>query len=476
MRRATGKQRRSPVDCRLARWQVCSLLAVAVVVRGTALWILSDHLLDDTDGYLRLARNVVATGTYGDWNDTGETIEPTAYRPPLYPLALAACLRSPWDWRTAVACLHLLLGVETVLLTCQLGQQLRFERAGIAMAALLVAADPILLEQSTRLMTETMATLLTTLAVWCLVRAWYGRVAGSRLASAAPRQVLSGDGPSLACVAAASGGFVVAALCRPVFLATWAVVGLVLVRWRQAGGPRLRAIVVYGLVGFVGLAPWLGRNVVRFSMPIVTTTHGGYTFHLGNNPSFYAYLRHAPWGAVWHGQSEIVRDEKAFVGRTLRGWPRSEWEPAVDRYHYRQAIAAMAEDPWMFARSCIVRLGRLWQLVPHQVDAHESDGRRAARYAVGGWYGVVTLLALAGAWQVGRGLFRPPWVWGTLLVLSVTGVHVLYWTNMRMRAPLIPQLDLLAGWGMMAIGRWRWRERSRARGTLDDASMQGPPA
>ena len=112
----------------------------------------------------------------------------------------------------------------------------------------------------------------------------------------------------------------------------------------------------------------------------------------------------------------------------------------------------------MFVRACIVRLGRLWQLVPHQVDPHESVGRRAARVAVGGWYAVGTLLALGGIWRLGRGLVQPPWAWGTILVLSVTAVHLVYWTNMRMRAPLIPQVALLAGLGVVAVGRWLYRK------------------
>jgi hypothetical protein len=45
-------------------------------------------------------------------------------------------------------------------------------------------------------------------------------------------------------------------------------------------------------------------------------------------------------------------------------------------------------------------------------------------------------------------LMRPPWAWGLLMCLAFTAVHTVYWTDLRMRAPLIPFLGLLAGWGL----------------------------
>jgi hypothetical protein len=52
---------------------------------------------------------------------------------------------------------------------------------------------------------------------------------------------------------------------------------------------------------------------------------------------------------------------------------------------------------------------------------------------------------------------RPPWLWATLLIASFATVHLVYWTDMRMRAPLTPALSLLAAIGgrrvFDAIGR-----------------------
>jgi hypothetical protein len=65
------------------------------------------------------------------------------------------------------------------------------------------------------------------------------------------------------------------------------------------------------------------------------------------------------------------------------------------------------------------------------------------RYAVGIFYAFELALTALGAWFLGRKLLREPWIWGTLLLFSYTLVHAFYWTDMRMRAPLVPVIALL---------------------------------
>ena len=84
-------------------------------------------------------------------------------RPPIVrhsiPLVLAT---TAWNGRVtagAVAAWHLVAGVSTVWLVLRLARQLNLGRAA-PLAALLVACDPILLNQSTLVMTETLAALL----------------------------------------------------------------------------------------------------------------------------------------------------------------------------------------------------------------------------------------------------------------------------------------------------------------------------
>jgi hypothetical protein len=129
----------------------------------------------------------------------------------------------------------------------------------------------------------------------------------------------------------------------------------------------------------------------------------------------------------------------------------------------------------MFLYAAAIRTGRLWAPLPHPVG-HESPRRRWARYAVGAWYAAVLAAAAVGLiaglralkaaeWETG-----PPdapgkcpsipcysiftsraWLWGLLQVVCFMVVHAFYWTNMRMRAPLMPVVALAAAGGFAWI-------------------------
>jgi 4-amino-4-deoxy-L-arabinose transferase-like glycosyltransferase len=129
---------------------VLLLVSLTVLVRGAAMLAAPDALRDDVDRYRAVAENLYHRGVFA-------TLEaPTAYRPPLYPLLLVpAVALGAWS-SVGIAALHLALGVGTVLLTWRLGQQARLGGWALV-AAVLVACDPILVRQSTLVMTETPA-------------------------------------------------------------------------------------------------------------------------------------------------------------------------------------------------------------------------------------------------------------------------------------------------------------------------------
>src|SRR4029079_19530514 len=89
--------------------------------------------------------------------------------------------------------------------------------AGTALiAGLLVACDPILLNQQTLVMTETLATSLTILSLWCLarfdaIRSWFN-------------------------AALAGGAIGLAVLCRPTFLPWLALVAVGMLLFHQSAG------------------------------------------------------------------------------------------------------------------------------------------------------------------------------------------------------------------------------------------------
>lgn len=405
-----------------------------------------ENLTDDRDGYLALADGLA----HGRGFSVPGTQQPTAYRPPLFPLVLmpAAIVHSA-VW---VAVLHLLLGATTVWLTFKLALRLT-ARADVASgAALLVAVDPLLVRYATFPMTETLAA--------CLVAALLVVAAGSRAdatPSAAPRQSML-----------AGALFGLAALCRPT---VWAFAGLIGI-WtliygitRRIAGPRqsttpsslppqrLRPGLLVAAAAIV-LLPWGVRNWLQFGRPLLMTTHGGYTLLLGNNPQFFREVVDQPWGTVWDGThgggqqawAESINRQMDQAGIT--------GELDRDRWMRGQALAHIAADSRSFVRACWLRVRRFWGLMPIE---GASDQAAWVRYGTGAFYTLTFLGAIAGVIHIVR-QWSARWMPSLLMIAGFMSVHLFYWTNIRMRAPLVPILAVLAALGWCRLLRVRGAE------------------
>ncbi|NLE37942.1 MAG: phospholipid carrier-dependent glycosyltransferase [Pirellulaceae bacterium] len=422
--------------------ELALLLLFALVVRVGVLFLLPGALADDPDGYRALARNLVAHGTLGEGD------RPTAYRPPLYPLALVPSVavgepRATW----AIGALHVAMGLGTVALAWWIGRHCGLGRYAWV-AGVLVACDPILLNQSALVMTETLAAMLVALALACL-----GRLA---------------EQPGTLRAATAGAALGLCGLCRPELL-LWAALCAAALwlywhamqeqsRARQEADAPAHSLTVgvrFGLFGarfwstaaFVAavaivLLPWTIRNQIQFGRPIVATTHGGYTLLLANNPAFYDHLCKGEWGSIWDAR-ELG---PVWGGNARHADPVDEL--AADRRAYAEAWANIRREPGRFAYSCAMRVGRFWAPAPRQ-------GSPALRWTVGVWYLAVFFLAAVGAWRGWRGDFNHGiWLWGGLLAVSMTLVHAVYWSDPRMRGPLMIVVGFAAA---TAIARWPGR-------------------
>lgn len=481
------------------------LLAITLVVRAGVLVTMQDNLRQDPDAYRNIADNLLLFRVYG-MGHSSRAPQPTAYRPPLYPLVLAKFASDGAQvvpWRVAVV--HVVLGLATVWLTWVVAGQLSEPRGSSPRpiedgeserqrdggkapstilfrfaAGLMVACDPLLLNQSTLVMTETLAAFLTVLCLFCLNRfaidrrPWNAGLAG--------------------------GAIALAVLCRPTYLPWLALVGLTMLLLRNTNPKRERGtertadgdspwltlrvdirdwlrrglnVAALGLTAAVVVSPWAIRNYRVFGKPIVSTTHGGYTLYLANNEHFYRYLAEdrsgLPWDmelrpppvelAGWISQSgsfrEVVEAERdlAFIHKYL---PEGKFRPPelwLDDRQYQSASEAIKQHPRFFFYSCLYRLRQLWSPLPHQLTADEPLRQTAMRYAVAAWYVAVYLLAAIGVWKLRGKLLAPPWLWGVLLCVVFTGIHTFYWTNLRMRAPLMPFVALVAAYGLVQLIR-----------------------
>jgi hypothetical protein len=420
-----------------------------------------DNLQQDPDAYREIAENILAHGVYGLGKAGPPT--PTAYRPPLYPILLSNLPAADGKHVSLVlvAIVHVVLGVGTVWLTyltarrmlklpLPLGESGERSSPGeggwvvASLPALLVACDPILLNQQTLVMTETLAAFLSILALWCLARYsdhrywWNAGLAG--------------------------GAIGLAALCRPTFLPWLGLVAAAMLisdfrfqisDWKARRLSALANIAALAMTAAAAIFPWAYRNDKEFGKPILTTTHGGYTLALGNNESFYEWLQEPtndePWDSAWFKFELDIRELVEQHGRTPVGGSspaglyKIPFEQDRDTVAYHCAHDAIRNNPRIFVWSCLYRIRQLWSPLPHKLTPDESTGRMLLRYATAAWYCGVYVLAAVGIWRLRWRLVRQPWVWGVLLCLTFTAVHTLYWCNLRMRAPLMPFVALVAG-------------------------------
>jgi hypothetical protein len=113
---------------------------------------------------------------------------------------------------------------------------------------------------------------------------------------------------------------------------------------------------------------------------------------------------------------------------------------AEDRLAYETAVASIQRDKFGFLLACRWRWERLWGPLPLQTGDRPSAGL----WAIGVFYSVLLVLVFIGIWRLGRSLVTPRWAAAAALWVSIASVHTIYWTDMRMRAPAVPVLSILA--------------------------------
>lgn len=394
------------------------LFCLALVLRVAALAMYADNLIDDRDAYLSIAKHLAAGEGF---STTGRG--PTAYRPPLYPLLLSAggvvfsfdsesALRN-WVGGVNLCCELLMLGVLWRMLAVHVSRTAAF--AG----GLLVAVNPLLIYNVTLPMTETLCALL----VVCFVNSLANTDGTVR------RQAITGFWFGL-CV-----------LCRPTI---WAFAGIWLIvsclRCCRSGGWNtfVRRSIPAAVTTLLVIAPWIVRNAVAFGAFIPMTTHGGYTLLLANNEVFYTEVVEVSWRETWKGESlsrwqtSLEEQMKIDLEEPISETERSRWMT-------RQAIGAIRQNPVAFLKSCGVRFLRFWNLVPLN-----AEGRAISRLVALGMlvYGTAIYAGLLlSIRQFGTSRFA---LIGWCLIAAFTAVHLIYWSNLRMRVPLEPVIVMLA--------------------------------
>lgn len=400
------------------------LVAATLLIRSLSAQYGPDHMHDDRDAYLAIARGLAEGRGYC----VPGSDKPTAYRPPLYPVLIAPVSGNGRFDRLARLGLHVVMAGLTAFAIWRAGCHLGLATVPRVIAAGLMAIDPLLMLYANFPMTETLCTLL---GAWLLERCVDPRHDGQR---------------------SALTGFVfgLSILSRPTFLAS----GVLLAAWAiwsrwapnvAPAGERTAPLRCWGIAAagaLLTVSPWMLRNWLVLGTPLLTTTHGGYTLLLGNNPDFYAQVVAHSWSTVWEGEGQ--QQWASGINETMDRLGLGD-ELARDRWMSWQALQTMAAHPSLCLKASLTRIVQFWQIVPGGDMARRAPRWTLAFVAV--FYLSYWIGAVRGAVAVLRLRLKG---WGPVLLipLSFMLVHSIYWSNMRMRAPVMPAVALAAAVGI----------------------------
>ncbi len=423
---------------RYQRTLLCLLMLGGLAVRIALMVHSPGDLTTDSDGYLAHAKPLAqGKGFLGP-----SSLQSTAFRPPAYPMALAFFTRIGVSDAFGVASINLFASVLIVVLTWRLAILSKLPAAWSMLATAIVALDPLLLRYVTFPMTEVPCSALLLAAVVCFRYGDDQRRQGKLSWWWISAGFMFGLGALMRPVVMISCAFVsLAAVARQLFSAKTDV--------SQSVSRGVMMAMLPGVIAGITLTPWIVRNAIQFHRFIPATTHGGYTLALGNNSDFYRDVVNTHDKRPWDGVALDAWQQRMIAAAEADGIRPGD-EPSTDAWYYQQASKAIREDRGSFFRACLLRLRRFCAISP----AGDSTSRIAS-VLISVWYGFLWLglaFQLLASWcrrktEEDQGLAD---LW--LVVQSFMLMHAVYWTDTRMRAPLMPILCVLSivGWKVAA--------------------------
>jgi 4-amino-4-deoxy-L-arabinose transferase-like glycosyltransferase len=396
----------------------------------------------DTLAYVTLAQNVVSGRGFSYAN------QPTALRPPGYPLLLAGAMRlSGRNYPAVLRWLQFLTGLCTCYLCAATYGQIFGPRAKrVAFGCALFF--PTLVYTTGELLTETVAAFFS--ACFYLILSQLSET--NKVAAAA-----------MGCAVGLGALFrfnMVILICFVFELVLWA---------RPPVAARLKyAAVVIGVAAFV-VSPWLTRNLVDFHGKVIFSTHSGMDAVEGVL---------APQGRALPGeQAELIRRlGYDFPGSFETNAPHDSLpeESQLNRIGWHMSFDLWKEMGFRLIPLEIKKLGYFW-LSTDQAFSMQASGplsTRLGRACGVAAYWVFLFLAMRGWWSLRRKDSRTAdlFLFG-LTVITVA--HLPFAMNTRIRIPLIdPLLAIFAAAGLTHYvdrGLWLGR-RSRAEATVSSSS------
>jgi hypothetical protein len=201
--------------------------------------------------------------------------------------------------------------------------------------------------------------------------------------------------------------------------------------YRQRPTRLLRTVAACGAGMGVVLAFWAARNGSLTGRYSLLNTSGGIYFFLSNNEMATGRLSYPPAGAM-AAPPDPAAPERPPGGAS--GDAAHDLAAARDRAFYRRGLEFIARHPDRFLASVPHKL--YWLMEPWRP-------RNCA----------ILVLALGGAWVVGRRLLTTRCALLAAPVAVTLGIHVFYLGWGRYRFPMLPALHALAAVSLIRLAR-----------------------
>lgn len=189
---------------------------------------------------------------------------------------------------------------------------------------------------------------------------------------------------------------------------------------------RAGAFFITGAVSVALLIPWVQRNQMLVGAPVLNT-NGGFNFYLGNNPNATGYfmsVADTPIGTEWKKMRAELGEVEA--SSSLKG----------------MAIRWIVSNPFQFVELMFKKAVYFWWPPLHDGEGGGGGIEKIVRFL---WLiQFLVLVALAvGSFFVAWPVDRDKLLFG-LMLLSYTGVHMVFYVIYRYREPIMPVVAICA--------------------------------
>jgi ABC-type cobalt transport system substrate-binding protein len=416
---------------KLERRHVLQILIVALaIVLGLVVMVMTGiNNVDfvDTKDYVYTAATLVQKGYYPD------SYFFPLFRPPLYPLFLAAIwMISPGNI-VAVKVIQILIHGVTCWLVFKIALEITKDETISFLGALFFVINPLFLYMAVGIQSESIHAFLFTLAMFFLVR------------------MVMSDKVKISYAIWSGVALGLAALNKPSALGVGAVLAgtLFLLMWRRKNGFTGAATVAAAM--FLTLVPWTIYIWQTRGELIVISDAGGYNLWVGNHPRLIPLFR----GEINDTAAADAENDNIIAERDKL---MAEWRVTknYDNLSLKQreslwraaAIDRFVQNPGQTAELFALKFYILWR--PFANNISHSIGKSLMAAAVLVPLYIFGLWGLLRLWK-DRQTRKVVWLFIATAV-SVTAIHVIILTSMRYRLPYVdPMLTILAAVGLAAL-------------------------